>query len=213
MSQESTVVDLEAHRKALIPTGKDALLAYWNEIGGALDVPGRDAIDPARISGLLGEIVLIERIAPRQAKIRLAGQAIGNAVGIEPRGMPMTSLISTASRGALEDAMEALFDRPSMVELELAGPKTPFRRRMHGELLLLPLRDREDQITRAICYASLPERRTKAPLRFDIMDTRLRRLKARVAAPVQTNTPIFEDAERARDVLRRRQSFRIVDPV
>jgi len=213
MSRENRVVDLEAHRKALMPTGKDALLLYWNEIGGALDVPARDAIDPARISSILGEVILIERIAPRQAKIRLAGQAIGNAVGIEPRGMPMTSLISSASRDALEDAVEALFDRPSMVELELAGPKTPFRKRMQGELLLLPLRDREDQITRAICYASLPQRRTKAPIRFDIMDTRARRLKARVAAPIQAYTPIFEDAERARDVMRRRQSLRIVDPV
>jgi hypothetical protein len=211
MGCDDRIVDLTVHRQSLRRTDREVLEAYWREIGGASDIPHRQHIDPARISDCLGQVMVLERIAPRQAKIRLAGQSVGQALGLEPQGMPLGCLIALSSRALLGEVVERLFDGPARVELDLAGPRTTFRRRLEGSVLLLPLRDRTGEITRAIAHVTLPERRTTAPIRFDITDWRHARLNARPVAP-QPVQPDFEAADRAREVLRRRQSFRIVDP-
>lgn len=212
MNSSDTIIDLKDRRVGRAERDRDGLLAYWREIGGGTDVPRRDDIDPARIAPCLSRIIVLERIAPRQARIRLAGQAVGEGFGIESRGMPISSLITPASRDWLGESIEALFDDPARIDLGLSGPRTAFRKRLVGSLMLLPLRDREDAITRAIGYVELPDRHTKAPIRFEISGEKRESVPTRAKrSPMdEPELPDFEAIDRARDVARRRASFHVV---
>ncbi|WP_375263710.1 PAS domain-containing protein [Palleronia sp.] len=212
MNSSDTIIDLKDRRVGRADRDRDGLLAYWREIGGGSDVPRRDDIDPARIAPCLSRIIVLERIAPRQARIRLAGQEVGQGFGIESRGMPLSSLITPASREWLGESIEALFDDPARIDLGLSGPRTTFRKRLTGSMLLLPLRDREDAITRALGYIELPERRTTAPIRFEISGEKRESILTRATrAPMdEPELPDFEAVDRARDAARRRAAFHVV---
>ena len=212
MNSSDTIIDLQDRRVDRAERDRDGLLNYWRGIGGGADVPRRDDIDPARIAPCLSRIIVLERIAPRQARIRLAGQAVGQGFGIESRGMPISSLITPASRDWLGESIEALFDDPARVELGLSGPRTAFRRRLIGSMMLLPLRDREDKITRALGYVELPERRTVAPIRFEISGEKRATVPTRAKRPPmdEPELPDFEAIDKARDVARRRAGFHVV---
>ena len=212
MNSSDTIIDLRDRRVGRADREREGLLAYWREIGGGSDVPRRDDIDPARIAPCLARIVVLERIAPRQARIRLAGQAVGQGFGIESRGMPLSSLITPGSREWLGESVEALFDDPARIDLGLSGPRTTFRKRLMGSMMLLPLRDRDDAVTRAIGYVELPERRTSAPIRFEISGEKRETLPTRALRPPidEPDLPDFEAADRARDAARRRASFHVV---
>lgn len=212
MNSSDTIIDLKDRRTHRAERDRDGLLTYWREIGGALDVPRRDDIDPARIAPCLSSIIVLERIAPRQARIRLAGQLVSQGFGIEARGMPLSSLITPESRDWLGESVEALFDDPARIELGLSGPRTTFRKRLLGSMLLLPLRDRDDAITRAIGYVEMPERRTTAPIRFEISGEKRAPVATRATRPPmdEPQLPDFEAADRARDIARRRAAFHVV---
>lgn len=220
MSIVGNIVNLSGRRKAKADPARAAVETHWREIGGSSAVPRRDDIDPSYMIDALDSILLIERIAPRQARIRIAGQRVSDLLGMDLRGMPLSCLISPPSRAWLGDSIEKLFDGPAIVELGLAGPRTALRTRLTAELVMLPLTDKSGAVTRALCYVALPEKPPVAPLRLDISGER--QIGVALAEPLAAAPPAptaaaevpaerdFARADRAREAIRRRGRLHVV---
>ncbi len=216
MTIVGNIVNLSGRRKAKADPARAAVEAHWRAIGGSKAVPARNDIDPSYMIDALDSILLLERIAPRQARIRIAGQRMNDLLGMDLRGMPLSCLIAPPSRSWLGDVLEALFDGPAQVEVGLAGPRAPLRSRLTAELVMLPLTDRKGAVTRALCYAGLPEKAPGHPLRFEISGERHVEL-ALPAATREAETPAapppepdFGRADRAREAIRRRSRLHVV---
>ena len=204
------IVNLTQRRKAAQDMGRDAVERHWHALAGG-DVPYRRDVDPAEMSEGLDRVMVIERIAPRQARIRVAGQRVSALPGTEAQGMPLSCLVTPKSREWLGTALAAVFEGPAIVDLGLAGPRGILRARAGASLLLLPLRDGTGAVNLALGYLTLPDRVPPAPFRFDIAGETRATVEVGLAAANGPEGPNFETADRARRALRRRRQFRLVE--
>ena len=112
--------------------------AYWEGLRGARLMPKRSEIDPRGIESALEYTFVLERIAPGMARIRIAGSHLGDLMGMEVRGMPLTSLITPPCRRQIADAIEDVCQRPAVCELRMSAETTLAKPQMDARLLLLP---------------------------------------------------------------------------
>jgi hypothetical protein len=147
--------------------------AYWEALRNGRDVPFRSEIDPRGIESALEHTFILERIAPRLARFRLAGTHLNDLIGMEVRGMPLTSLFVPSARSEAEAILSRVFDGPEAAELTLAGETGAGRAGMEGRMILLPLRSDLGDVSRALgCLVGLgaPGR---TPQRFGIAGARI----------------------------------------
>jgi len=143
--------------------------AYWQALrptDGAL--PRRADFDPRGISDLLHATMLLERISPGQVRIRLAGMALCDLLGMDLRGMPLSALIVPGARAGLSALLEQVFDRPAIAHLALSGEKGMLRPAFDGQLLLLPMRGHSGATDRALACLVTGGSMGRAPRRFDL---------------------------------------------
>ncbi|MFK7940845.1 MAG: PAS domain-containing protein [Roseovarius sp.] len=144
------------------------LRRYWDSmrINGAM--PRRADIDPRGIQSLLEYALIIEKIAPGLARMRIAGQHLSDLMGMEVRGMPITSFISPQDRDRMGAALSELFERPAAVTFDLTSPGSLRQPAVSARLMLLPLSSDLGDISRALgCFVSTGPT-GRAPRRFDI---------------------------------------------
>ncbi|MDV7141704.1 PAS domain-containing protein [Tropicimonas sp. TH_r6] len=144
---------------------------YWDRLRGDRLVPDRADLDPRRIQHALASAFILERLAPGIARFRLAGTHLNELMGMEVRGMPLTSFFLPESRKRVGTALEQSFRQPAKVRLALAGDRGIGKPPLDAGLLLLPLRSDGGEISRVLgCLATLgPIGRT--PRRFDVRST------------------------------------------
>ena len=65
-----------------------AVRAYWEAMRKPGHLPRRDDINPRGIASALEQVFLVEQIAPHHGRLRLAGMALSDLLGMDPRGMP-----------------------------------------------------------------------------------------------------------------------------
>ena len=152
------------------PTALDELEAYWKSLPRKLGVPSRADVDPVAMGRQLEDSLIVERVAPGVARIRVAGRNIGKLIGMEPRGLPLTAIMLPASRAAISNFIETGFTTPSVVELPLESPRAVGQPALHGKILLLPLRDDQGQVTRLLGVLVMSGRRGMGGRRFGISD-------------------------------------------
>ncbi len=183
-----------------------AVEAYWHAARSTAWVPRRSDIDPDAIADALPATMILERVSPGIARIRVAGQLVGQACGMDPRGMPLSVFFAPAARRMLGAHIELAFAGPAIVQIPLTTPRRLLRAGIPGSLLILPLDDGSGQITRALAVlvtdAPLPR---QAAVRFDIPDTRAPRIDV-IPAPtvlrpvssrsVRTEPPVARTMER-----------------
>ncbi|MEL6103664.1 MAG: PAS domain-containing protein, partial [Pseudomonadota bacterium] len=109
---------------------------YWDALRGARLMPKRSEIDPRGIESALEFTFVLERIAPGMARLRIAGSHLSDLMGMEVRGMPLTSFVSPGSRRQLSDAMEEVFQRPAVCELRLSAETGRDKPPMDARLIL-----------------------------------------------------------------------------
>lgn len=68
--------------------------AYWEALRGSRLMPKRSEIDPRGIETALEYTFVLERIAIGMARLRIEGSHLNNLMGMEVRGMPLTSFIT-----------------------------------------------------------------------------------------------------------------------
>ncbi len=146
--------------------------AYWEALRDGRDAPFRSEIDPRGIESALEHTFILERIAPRVARFRLAGAHLNALMGVEVRGMPLTSLFAVEARAEIEAILTRVFDGPETAELTLSAECAPGRPEMHGRFLLLPMKSDLGDVSRAlgclVCEGSVGQ----TPRRFTIAGVR-----------------------------------------
>ncbi|SLN15945.1 PAS domain-containing protein [Pseudooctadecabacter jejudonensis] len=160
------------------PTALTELETYWRSLPRSRGVPARADLDPVAMGRQLEDSLILERVAPGVARIRVAGRNIGKLIGLEPRGLPLTTVMTPNSRATLSEYIERAFNTPSVVELPLKSPRAVGQPPLQGKLLLLPLRDEDGDVTRMLGILVMSGRRGMGGRRFEISDLSPPRVEA-----------------------------------
>ncbi|WP_084860455.1 PAS domain-containing protein [Salibaculum halophilum] len=152
------------------PTALVELESYWRGLAPTGRVPRRCDLDPAAMGDVIEDALIVERVAPGVARIRVAGQRIAALTAAEPRGMPLSVLFTPEARGRLATQLEVAFRTPSVVELPLTAARAPGRPALSGRLLLLPLCDDTGAVSRCLCALVADGRSGRGPRRFSLLD-------------------------------------------
>jgi hypothetical protein len=172
--------------------------AYWSALRDGAAVPKRTQIDPRGLENVLEYAFILERIAPGVARIRLAGQHLNQLAGMEVRGMPLSTFFSSSGRAHLSAALEHVFEAPAVAELILKGKPKFGRPAPEARMILLPLRDENGQVNRAIGVLVADDPKAHAKLSLSVVDTALRPVSGfqhsetprAVAGVPQENAPV-----------------------
>ena len=140
--------------------------SYWERKRADRLVPSRAEIDPRGLEGVLAQAFVLERISTGLARFRVAGSHLADLMGLEVRGMPISSVFVPDSREVLSDAIAAVFDDPSVVHLSLSSEGGFGRPALQGEMILLPLRSDLGDISRVLGAVQMSGRPGRAPRRL-----------------------------------------------
>ncbi len=143
--------------------------AYWQGLRHGMALPQRDMIDPRGIAEALERTFLLERVAPGIARFRIAGMHLHDLIGLDVRGMPLSTLFDPVARTRLAEGLEAVFTTPAILEMWLEAERGLGRPRLEGRMLVLPLSDAQGQSTLALGCLALAGGLGRAPRRFAMM--------------------------------------------
>ena len=155
-----------------------AFRVYWNSMRKGHDVPRRSDIDPRRIEPLLSNAFIAEQIAPGVTRLRIAGMHLSDVMGMEVRGMPISTLIAPADREAFALHLVDLFDGPAALRFELRSKVSVGRPEMTGTLLMLPLRSDLGDVSRALGCLVTRGQIGRTSRRFEIISSHVEPLVA-----------------------------------
>lgn len=151
MAQDrSNVIDFTARRESVAPRPLRELEAYWDLLRDGRLLPDRSEVDPRGFPGALAQSFLLERIAPGHARIRVTGRHLCDLMGIDMQGLPLTSLFLPEARPTIIEILSAVFEEPAVARATLSSPGGIGRRSLEARLLILPLRDDQGDVTRAV---------------------------------------------------------------
>ncbi|MEM8554461.1 MAG: PAS domain-containing protein [Pseudomonadota bacterium] len=126
------------------------LEAYWTGLRNGRLVPNRSDVDPRGIAGALEYAFILERIAPGMARFRLAGMHLNDLMGMEVRGMPITSFFVPDARRQISDALEHVFEEPAVARFKLVAERGIGKPQNNAELIILPLKSDLGDVSRAL---------------------------------------------------------------
>ncbi|MDO9524551.1 MAG: PAS domain-containing protein [Gemmobacter sp.] len=184
---QGRVVALHNGVRRVQPAQFERLRGYWEALrdGGAL--PARAAVDPRGFADLLESSLLIERIAPGMARIRLAGMGLSDLLGMDLRGMPLSALILPESRDPVSVHLEQVFAGPRIAALTLEAARGIGRPALTARLLLLPLVSNGGTVDRALGCLVTEGKVGRAPRRFGLASCEVTEVADYVApAPLGT---------------------------
>ena len=171
--------------------GLGQMHAYWSGLCCDGVPPTRSAIDPRRIRAVLHQTFILEAIAPGLARFRVAGAALADLMGMDLRGMPISSLILPEGRERFAEALDTMFRSPAELHLDLRAPGGLARPALAARMLILPLRDDFGAVTRAMGCLITAGRPGRTPRRFAPSGVRLVPLdRTRQATPIRPARPM-----------------------
>lgn len=161
--------------------------AYWEALRAGRLVPLRSEVDPRGIEGALDQSFILERVAPQVARFRVTGGHLCDVMGMEVRGMPLTAMLSPASRQRAGEALATVFDGPQTAEFILAAETGLGRPELPARLLILPMKSDSGRIDRALgCFVTNGVI-GRAPRRFTLIEVLTRPIAA--GGPSQASRP------------------------
>lgn len=146
-----------------------AFRAHWEACRLGADVPKRADIDPRAIEPLISSAFIAERIAPGVVRLRVAGMDLNDLMGMEVRGMPLTTFIAPSDRDAFALRLVDLFDGPAILRMNLTSRRGLGRPALGATLMMLPLRSDLGDISRALGCLVTDGPTGRTPRRFDIV--------------------------------------------
>jgi len=142
--------------------------AYWEAMRQGGRLPRRDDINPRGMASALEQVFLVEQVAPNHGRLRLAGMAISDLLGMDVRGMPITALLEPVARARLSDALGGLFRGEHILDLWLEAERGIGRPPLMARMLLLPMIGSHGEPDLALgCFCTKGEI-GRAPRRFGI---------------------------------------------
>jgi len=140
--------------------------AYWQGLRRGAALPRRADIDPRGIARLLDRTLLLERTEPGVARVRVAGMALAEVLGMDLRGMPVSALIAPAGRALFAERLEAVFARPCKAAMSLESESGLGQPALGARLLLLPVAGDRGVVDRALGCLLVDGTLGRAPRRF-----------------------------------------------
>jgi hypothetical protein len=122
-----------------VDTALAEMRAYWQALRRQGALPRRQDIQPRGMAGVLPGAFMVERTAPGVGRLRIAGQMLGDLIGMDAAGMPLVALFDPQARAHLSALLEICLLRPATLEMTFtcdAGPDAPA---LHGKLAILPI--------------------------------------------------------------------------
>lgn len=143
--------------------------AYWQALRVDHTVPRRSDINPRGIESALSHAFVLERIAPGQGRLRLAGSHLGDLMGMDVRGMPFSAMFTAPARRLVSQTLERVFSDPARAILSLSSPAVRGQAAIEARVVLLPLESDLGDISRVLgCFVAIDPIGT-APRRFDVV--------------------------------------------
>lgn len=142
--------------------------AYWEALREGDMLPRRALVDPRGIANALEHSFLIERIAPGLARFRIAGMAYNDLMGMDIRGMPLSSLFLGEARMRLQIELERMFHGPAILSLTLGSERGLGRPPMTARMIVLPMLGQQDACNLAIGCIEITGEIGRVPRRFTI---------------------------------------------
>ncbi|QJF51229.1 PAS domain-containing protein [Roseobacter ponti] len=156
--------------------------AYWEALRGSRLMPSRAEIDPRGIEQALEYSFIVERIAPGIARLRIAGSHLSDLMGMEVRGMPLTSFITPGSRRQVSDTLEEVFETPATCTLQLHSDESAGMPPLEARMLLMPLKSDLGDVSRLLGVLIAVGEIGRSPRRFDVTGSSLRPVVAGAGA-------------------------------
>ncbi|WP_286131033.1 PAS domain-containing protein [Loktanella sp. 5RATIMAR09] len=164
--------DLMQRRRGDMPGHNDLILKnleqYWQTLRHAQRLPARNDVAPSQIDDALPHAFILQRVAPGTARFRVAGQRLHDLLKMDARGMPFSTVLLPEARDQAQALLESAFSSPAIVSIPLISPATLLRPALRGTVLLLPLRDSDDNTTRILGALVTDPDTTNRPRRFAI---------------------------------------------
>ena len=179
------------------------LRTYWERLRKGRIAPYRAELDPRQFEDALEYMFILEQLNPSQLRVRLAGMALCEMMGMEVRGMPPEAFMSADHRSAFSSHISAVLTGPSVVELDLKATAHDGQTTT-GQMLLLPLRSDFGEVTRVLGCVLTAERITRAPVNFSI--TGARGVAIRRDGSTQTQAPAVPGFAEEQQAVEPRQS-------
>jgi hypothetical protein len=142
--------------------------AYWEALRDDQDLPRREQVNPRGMAGALHQVFMAERVAPGLARFRLAGMDINDLMGMEVRGMPISTMFDPSVRARLAELVEKVVANRTMVELDLEADRGIGRPALQARLLLLPLQGNVGEADLILGCLACEGQVGRAPRRFVI---------------------------------------------
>ena len=143
--------------------------AYWEGLRHGRTVPLRTDVNPRGIENVLEYAFILERIAPGLARFRLAGMHLVDLIGMEVRGMPLTSFFVPNSRKPVSSLLEDVFQGPETATLTLKGEAGFGKPDLEARMLLLPLKSDLGDVSRILGCLVTDGSVGRTPRRFEII--------------------------------------------
>lgn len=197
MFNTGKVVQLAGYRRGVHSAEIQQMRAYWEALRPEGGLPTREQINPRGIEGILEKTFLLERIAPGIARLRLAGMHLNELMGIEVRGMPLSSMMMPNIRDRFAAVLEKVFAEPAALTLTLEADRGIMRPALSAQMLILPLQDEQGVVTRALGCLITEGKIGRAPRRFVVSSTKVEPITigARATCPSVTRPRVEGFAE------------------
>ena len=170
-----------------------SLRTYWDSLRNGRIAPFRAELDPRKFEDALEHMFILEQLSPSQVRVRLAGMALCEMMGMEVRGMPPEAFIAADHRDSFGKHLRDVLDGPAVVELDLmagdaAGGSVP------AQMLLLPLRSDFGEVTRILGCVITHGENVRAPVNFSIIGHRKTQITPSVSDHAHGEISGFADA-------------------
>jgi hypothetical protein len=198
-------------------TTSQILFRYWNEVRMGRIAPRRFDIEPARISAILADTMLLERDELGRYHFRLAGTRICERFSTELRGIDFLDLWDDQARGQVAEALRQVSEMGSAAVLtfdaiSIDGLSTEL------EAIVLPLlhtRETIDRYLGAVSCEAPPVWFGHVPIaRLELGDCRTLWPDGKphsVIASLGRQAPFRTDIKDARIVRSERRQFRVLE--
>jgi hypothetical protein len=161
--------------------------AYWDALRAGREMPKRAEIDPRGIESALPYAFILERVAPGVARMRIAGSHLHDIMGMEARGMPLTSFFEQDARIRVAGLLEEVFQTPGTAEVLMHSAASQGQPALDARMILLPLKSDLGDVSRILGCIVSPGDLGAVPRRFDLRDISLRPL-----GNAQTTPPMVQ---------------------
>ena len=147
---------------------------YWRDLSRARRIPFRSEVNPSRIDIALPHAFILQRVAKGTGRVRVAGSRVESLLGMDPRGMPLTTFFTPPGRVAVQRWFSEVFDRPAIIELPLISNRGIGRPKLTGGMVLMPLAAEDGTVSMALGALVTEGEPGRAPRRFDVPDGQIR---------------------------------------